>query len=371
MKKIGILGGGQLGYMFEQNAGSYPVRTSYLDKQGSSVAGLSPNFMMGDITDYDDVLSFGHEMDVISIEIENVNIEALRKLESMGKTVIPSPDCLDIITDKGIQKDFYTQNNIPTSAYELHDDWSELETELQYPLFQKYRKGGYDGKGVQKISTPQETSQAYKTPSVFEEAVDVDYEIAVQVFKDLEANTVVYPVVKFEADPTLNLLDHLIFPADIGHTLIEQAQNLALKVAQNLPGAGVFSVEMFVDKSGKLTVNETAPRVHNSGHSTIEASTSSQFDQMLRILAGYPLAEALHRLSGIWNIIGPAELTGAYQLEGLDELLTLPHSYLHWYQKSETKPGRKLGHMTFLDDNLDQILYRINQAKSQLKITAP
>lgn len=372
MKKIGILGGGQLGKMFMENASSYPYEIHFMDcSTDAPVSHITDNYRIGNILDYEDVLSFGLEMDVISIEIENVHVEALHELQSRGKTVIPDPKCLDIITDKGLQKQFYEKLGLPSTRYEIHDQWEELKTDLKFPIFQKYRKGGYDGKGVQHVAKREELQNLVKTPSVLEEAADIDYEISVQVFKSQAGELVTYPVVRFVADEHLNLVDYLIFPTGMEEKFWAEAKEIAESVASNLSGAGVFSVEMFKTKDGKILINETAPRVHNSGHSTIEASSSSQFDQMLRILAGLPLAQVTeHRLSAMWNILGPPEVHGKYIIHGLDAILNAENTYLHWYRKSESKPGRKMGHITFLADSEEELVNKINFAKANLKIVS-
>ncbi len=368
--KIGILGGGQLGLMFQQNACSYPYDIYYMDRaKRSPVCTASAKYSVGEILDYEDVLRFGEDKDILSIEIENVNLEALYELQSRGKTVIPDPRALEIIRDKGTQRRFYSELALPSPRYEIHDSCRDLDLELDYPVMQKYRQGGYDGKGVVRVESAEAMAEIADRPSLFEEVVDIAEEIAVQVFKSQDGSMVSYPCVKFVADPKLNLLDYLIFPANFGASLEKEAKEIAESIAKNLPGAGVFSVEMFVDTDGNLLVNETAPRVHNSGHSTIEASASSQFDQFLRILVGLPLSSAPdHRVSGILNLLGPIEGSGAVNLMGLDDILAQEETYLHWYHKADSKPGRKLGHLTFLGANEEEVVKKINFAKATLKI---
>ncbi len=368
--KIGILGGGQLGLMFQQNASNYPIDIHYMDSNPNSpVSQVCNNFKIGDITNYEDVMEFGKDKDVISIEIEHVNLEALSALKEQGKRIVPDPETLRIIRDKGTQRKFYSSLDLPSPSYEVYDEWEDLELELDYPVFQKYRTGGYDGKGVMKISNSSELDSIHRTPSIFEEAVEIDKEIAVQVFKSSAGDLISYPSVKFHADEELNLLDYLIFPGNFGESQEKEAKKIAETIAENLPGAGVFSVELFLSKSGQLIVNETAPRVHNSGHSTIEASPSSQFDQFLRILAELPLSKSQnHRCSGILNLLGPENVEGEVFLDGLDEVLAQPETYLHWYQKKISKPGRKLGHLSFLGENEAEVVNKINFAKASLKI---
>lgn len=364
-KTIGILGGGQLGRMFLQSAYDYPFSYAMLDAAGAPCQSICANFQVGDFADYDDVLAFGQSVDVIGIEIEHVNTEALKQLEKQGKTVIPSVDTLSIIKDKGRQKQHYTQHQIITPDYYLIADKSELNTQrLGFPFVQKLRTGGYDGKGVQVIASAAELEKLWDAPSVIEAFTPISKEIAVMVVKGQGGDVAVYPTVEMVFDPELNLVDFLFSPANISEQQQQQATELAKQVADSFNSAGIFAVELFIDTSAKLWVNETAPRVHNSGHHTIEAAYCSQFEQMLRVLAGLPLGNAdLRESAAMMNLIGSPDHHGEAVIAGLEKLAKTPKAYVHWYGKTQTSPGRKMGHVTLLGtpDNIEKTRQVIKQ----------
>lgn len=371
--KIGILGGGQLGYMFLQNALQYPVEIHILDpSENAPCALLAHHFVQGDFADYQTVVDFGKDLDAIGIEIEHVNVEALRFLKSIGKRVIPDPEALAIIQDKGVQKDFYIQNEIPTAPYTIIDNWSDIDVnQIEFPTFQKSRTGGYDGKGVQFLHSQEDWHKRIEAPSVFETPAQVDKEIAVLVVADHEGAVANYPVVELVFNQTYNLLDYLLIPSTIQLEIAQKAEEIARKVVQSLNSAGVFAVEMFLNQDGSIWVNETACRVHNSGHSTIEAAYSSQFDQMLRTLMGLPLGSTkLLTTSAMVNLIGSENEIGTAQIDNLDEVLQIPGVYLHWYAKEETRPGRKMGHITLINDDLDELKSNIDKVNQIVKVTA-
>ncbi|MXV38647.1 5-(carboxyamino)imidazole ribonucleotide synthase [Flavobacteriaceae bacterium Ap0902] len=359
MMKIGILGGGQLGRMFIQNALNYPVEIHVLDPNPEAPCSkIAHQFTVGDFNDKTDVLAFAQNVDIIGIEIEHVNLEALKELKAEGKRVIPDPEVLEIIQDKGLQKDFYFENNISTAPMKKEDD---------YPLVQKMRKGGYDGKGVQLLNADN-AEEKWTTPSVFEEVADLDVELAVIVARNERSQSAVYPVVEQVFNPEYNLLDYLLTPARISEKVAEEAKKIALQVVDAFDSPGIYAIELFLNKDGSIWVNETAPRVHNSGHSTIEAAYSSQFDMMLRVLMNLPLGSTeLKRKSAMLNIIGADGEEGSAKLHGMMELLELPGTTLHWYGKNRTSPGRKMGHATFLGKDFDKIIGNIDKIKDILK----
>lgn len=368
-KIIGILGGGQLGRMFLQAAYNYPFDYAVMDVDGAPCQSLCRDFFVGDFANYDDVLAFGADKAVIGVEIEHVNTEALKVLEKQGKTVIPSADTLTVIKDKGLQKQHYFQHGIKTPAYQLIEGRVDMDTTtLTFPVVQKLRTGGYDGKGVQVIQTPADLDQLWDAPSVIEAFTAIKKEIAVMVVKNLAGDMVVYPAVEMVFDPTLNLVDYLYAPASISTGQQQQAETLAKQVADSFTGAGLFAVELFIDDHDELWVNETAPRVHNSGHHTIEASYCSQFDQMLRVLANLPLGDPrLRDGAAMINLIGAANHQGTAIIEGIKTLLEQDNVYLHWYGKKTTSPGRKMGHITVLGDT-NSINQTIAMIKSQVRV---
>lgn len=371
--KIGILGGGQLGYMFLQNALQYPYEIHILDPSGNApCAKHAHHFVQGDFTDYDTVVNFGKELDAIGIEIEHVNVEALRFLKSIGKKVVPDPDALAIIQDKSVQKRFYLDHEIPTAPYFELEDWKELICVVtEFPLFQKANKGGYDGKGVQYLASRNELDKILRVPSIYETPADLDKEIAVVVISDGNGNLVNYPVVELVFNQEYNLLDYLLMPSTLSENKAKEAEEIARKVVEKLNSPGVFAVEMFLNKDGSIWVNETACRVHNSGHSTIEAAYSSQFDQMLRVLAGLPLGNSdLNSVSAMVNLIGAENQIGKSKIENLEEILRIPGIYLHWYAKEETRPGRKMGHITLVDTDLERLKSNIQKVNQTVRVVA-
>lgn len=373
MKKIGILGGGQLGYMFLQSALQYPVEIHILDPSGNApCAAHAHRFVQGDFADYQTVVDFGKDLDAIGIEIEHVNVDALRELKSQGKKVVPDSEALAIIQDKSVQKKFYIENEIPTAPYFELEDWKELICVVtEFPLFQKANKGGYDGKGVQFLPSRNETDKILRVPSIYETPADLDKEIAVVVVADGNGNFVNYPVVELVFNQEYNLLDYLLMPSTLDSGKANEAEKIALKVVEKLNSPGVFAVEMFLNQDGSIWVNETASRVHNSGHSTIEAAYSSQFDQMLRTLMDLPLGSTeIFANSAMVNLIGAENESGKAQIENLDEILKIPGVYLHWYAKEETRPGRKMGHITLVGNDLEELKSNIKKVNKTVKVTA-
>ena len=373
MIKIGILGGGQLGYMFLQNALQYPAEIHILDpSENAPCARHAHHFVQGDFADYQTVVDFGKDLDAIGIEIEHVNVEALRYLKSIGKRIVPNPDALAIIQDKSVQKKFYVENEIPTAPYFELEDWKDLICVVtEFPVFQKANKGGYDGKGVQFLTSRNETEKILRVPSIYETPADLDKEIAVVVVANGKGNLVNYPVVELVFNQEYNLLDYLLMPSTLDDSKAKEAESIARKVVEKLNSPGVFAVEMFLNKDGSIWVNETACRVHNSGHSTIEAAFSSQFDQMLRTLMDLPLGSTnLFSTSAMVNLIGAENESGKAQIENLDEILEIPGIYLHWYAKEETRPGRKMGHITLVGNDLDELKSNIEKVNQTVKVTA-
>lgn len=371
--KIGILGGGQLGRMFIENALRYAVEIHILDPSSNApCAHLTPHFVQGDFKDYETVYQFGKGLDVLSIEIEHVNTDALKQLEKEGIQVIPSASAIETIKDKGLQKQFYEAYEIPSSRFRLIKDKRELEEHIHFlPFFQKARRDGYDGKGVYSIASKNDFDKAFDVPSVLEKAVEIEKEISVLVAKDQKGNMEIYPVVELVFDPIYNLVDYLIAPAQITASQEERAKELAKRVCEGLQSAGLFAIEMFLSKEGEILVNETAPRAHNSGHHTIEASISSQFDNQLRILLGLPLGSSKsYKAAAMINIVGSEGYKGRAAYEGIDEVSAMENVYLHLYGKEQTKPGRKMGHVSVIGSDMEEVLEKIKKVKVSLKAIA-
>jgi len=369
MKKAGILGGGQLGRMLLQAAANYPVETYILENDyACPAAHLCHHFTKGDIKDFNTVYNFGKDLDAITIEIENVNVEALEKLEAKGVKVYPKPAVLKIIKNKILQKQYYTSHQIPTSAYIITNTLDELkQNESFLPAVHKSGEGGYDGRGVQLLKSKNDLKKGFDTPSVLEKMITIQKEIAQMVAVNENGEVALYPPVEMLFDPQLNLLDYQLCPAELGIQTLYKVEAIALTVVRNFKSPGVFAVEMFVDKNGEVLVNETAPRVHNSGHHTIEAHYSSQFDMLWRVMLGYPLGNTDAILPSIMvNIIGTDGHTGPVKYEGLEEVLKIDNAFVHLYGKKETKPGRKMGHVTILSKEKQDLLHKSNKIKRTL-----
>jgi 5-(carboxyamino)imidazole ribonucleotide synthase len=369
--KAGILGGGQLGRMLLQAAANYTVETYVLENDAHCPAAhLCHHFIKGDIKDFDTVYAFGKNLDVLTIEIEAVNLEALQRLEAEGVKVVPSTKAIGIIKNKILQKEFYQEHGIATSAFVITNSKEDLlaNTDL-LPAVHKLAEGGYDGKGVQVIDDTTQLDKAFAAPAVLEKKVKIAKEIAVIVAMDNEGNTAVYPPAEMIFDPVLNLLDYQLSPARVSDDVADAAKAIALSVVQRLESPGLFAVELFVDDNNEVLVNETAPRVHNSGHHTIEANYCSQYDMLWRIMLGYPLGNTSPiQPSAIVNLIGAEGYSGNAVYEGLNEVLNTGGVFVHLYGKTTTKPGRKMGHVTILHADYDTLESNAKKVKETLQV---
>lgn len=357
--------------MLLQAAANYPVETYILeDDAACPAAHLCRHFVKGDIRNFDDVYNFGKQLDVITIEIESVNIEALEKLEEEGVRIYPKPAALRIINDKILQKTFYKEHEIPTSNFIITKNKKELEANhSMFPAVHKLARGGYDGKGVQIIRTAADIINAFDGPAVLEKMVDIKKEIAVIIAVGSNGETAIYPAVDMVFDQRLNLLQFQLSPAELPEKVFWKAEAIALKVVKELKSPGIFAVELFSDMQDNVWVNETAPRVHNSGHHSIEANFSSQFDMLWRIMLEFPLGNTEHILSAaIVNLIGEDGHNGPALYEGLDKVLEMDNVFVHIYGKSHTRPGRKMGHVTILSAERQELLHKANQIKHMLKV---
>ena len=369
MQKIGILGGGQLGRMLLQAAANYPVETFVLENdEQCPAAHLCHHFTKGDIKDFDAVYNFGKNLHAITIEIENVNVEALEKLETEGVKVFPKPAVLRIIRNKILQKQYYQQYSIPSPEFIITENLEALNQQQSFlPAVHKIGQGGYDGKGVQLLNTKEDLAKGFDAPSVLEKMVNIHKEIAQMVAINANGETALYPPVEMLFDPTLNLLDYQLCPAELDMKTLWKVEAITLAVVRNFNSPGIFAVEMFIDKNSEVLVNETAPRVHNSGHHTIEAHYCSQFDMLWRIMLGYPLGNTDAILPSIMvNIIGADGHSGDVKYEGLEEVLKIENAFVHLYGKKQTKPGRKMGHVTILSREKQELLHQSNKVKRTL-----
>jgi len=369
--KIGILGGGQLGRMLLQEAANYPVETWVMEKDPQCPAAhLCHHFISGDIRDEESVYAFGQLVDVITIEIENVNVEALERLEAEGKTVIPSSSTLRIIRNKILQKEFYRHHDIPSPAFVVTQDKAALSAHTEMlPAVHKLGTGGYDGRGVQILQSSEELDKGFDAPSVLEKMIHIDKEIAITVAVGKKGEHVIYPPVEMIFDPYLNLLDYQLCPAELPQRILWKAEAIALAVARNFKSPGLFAIEMFVDRNSDVYVNETAPRVHNSGHHTIEAHFSSQFDMLWRIMLGYPLGSTSAIMPSIMiNLLGAEGYKGEAIYEGIDEVLGMENAFVHIYGKAQTAPGRKMGHITILDKDKADLMRKAGKVRNAIRV---
>ncbi len=369
MKKAGILGGGQLGRMLLQAAANYPVETFVLENDPQCPAAhLCHHFIQGDISNFDDVYSFGKGLDAITIEIESVNLEALEKLEAEGIAVYPKPAALKIIKNKILQKQFYKDNQIPSSDFIITENIDELLQHKDFlPAVHKLAMGGYDGKGVQLLKKPDDIKLGFNAPAVLEKMIHIKKEIAVTVAVSNKGKTTLYAPVDMVFDQRLNLLDFQLSPAILPEKVFWKVEAIAMKVVKELKSPGIFAVELFVDIDDNVFVNETAPRVHNSGHHTIEACYSSQFDMLWRIMLNFPPGNTQHIMAAaIVNIVGADNFSGEVVYEGLNEVLAMDNVFVHIYGKTQTKPGRKMGHVTILSNEKQELLHKANQVKHTL-----
>ena len=380
-KTIGVLGGGQLGKMLFE-AGS-PANVSYvfLEQTTDCPASLvCSNQVLGSLQDATQINVLAATADVLTYEIEHVNVAALAKLEKEGTSVFPKPAVLSIIQDKGLQKQYYEDNEVATLDFTLATTdhlaesvaaWSEDKFVL------KHRKGGYDGKGVQLLNkqkfndllTAEDESLTSEYGYVLEKLATDAVEVSVIVAVAQDGSTTTYPPCEMVFDPRSNLMDYLIAPSSLSDATNQQCELLALKAVKAFDSPGMFAVELFVEATGGVYVNEIAPRPHNSGHHTIESCYTSQYEQLNRILLGQPLGStALVKPAATCNIVGPQDVNGAYQLANLDNVLAIEGVYIHMYGKITTSPDRKLGHFTVLADTRAEVVHKMEKVKSMLAI---
>lgn len=367
--KLGVLGAGQLGRMLIQEAINWNIHIHTMDSDPDSPCSrISHQFTCGSITDYDDVLKFGIDKNLITVEIENVNLEAIEELERNGVKVYPQPRVLRIIRDKGIQKQFYSDNEIPTADFRLIDK-NEIFSNADFlPFAQKLRTGGYDGKGVQIMRTKSDFDKAFNAPTVLEKFVDFEKELAVIVARNKQGQVITYPSVECEFNPNANLVEFLFSPAEITPEIEEEARKMAVEIIEKLDMVGILAVEFFLTKEGDLLVNEIAPRPHNSGHHTIECNITSQFEQHLRSILNLPLGSTdLVQPGAMINILGEQNAFGTAFYEGFENLLEESGVHIHIYGKETVKEFRKMGHFTITGSHLSEVKQKALRLKDRLK----
>lgn len=373
--RIGVLGGGQLGRMLLPPAQRFGVHMGFLDPDPAApVASLGAPLTRGDFRSAEDVLRFGRQHDLVTLEIENVSTEALAQLVAEGIEVYPQPQVVALIQDKGAQKEFYTQHGIPTAAYRLVSGIAELrEHPPTYPSILKLCRGGYDGRGVIKLTELADLDRAaakgFYAPCVLEALVPIRQEIAVIVARNVHGQVVAYPPVEMAFHPTAHLVEYLYAPAHLDSKGIRGVQLAAVRVAEALGIVGLLAVELFIDEQGEVLVNEIAPRPHNSGHASIEANVTSQYEQHLRAILGLPLGSpALRTPAVMLNLLGEEGHSGPARIEGIEQALAQPGVHFHWYGKAETRPLRKMGHVTITDASLEAAIQKAYLVRRLLRV---
>jgi len=365
------LGGGQLGKMLLAETQKFDIYTSILDPSSEApCAQICNEFHQGSLMDFDTVYNFGKKVDLLTIEIEHVNIEALIKLEKEGLEIFPQPSVLQIIQHKGKQKDFFVRNNIPTSKHKIFSSVKALKNEsLTFPFVWKSAQFGYDGTGVKMVRNQNDIDLLPENECIVEELIPFKNELAVIVARNKNGEIKTYPVVEMEFHPEANQVEYVICPARISDEVAEKAKNIALKVAKAFEHVGLLAVEMFQTENDEILVNEVAPRTHNSGHYSIEASYTSQFEQHLRSILNLPLGNTDSKVAGIMvNLVGEEGFSGDVIYENIEEILKMKGVTPHIYGKKQTRPFRKMGHVTIVNNNLTEARKIAEEVKNTIKV---
>lgn len=375
--KLGILGGGQLGKMLCQAASAWDVTTYVLDPDPeASASGVASRFVQGSFRDYETVIQFAKGLDMITIEIEGVNIEAIEEIERRGIAVLPQPACLRIIRDKGLQKQFYADHQLPTAAFRLFENADQVREAvangiLSLPFVQKLRLAGYDGQGVRIVKRADDLEKLFNEPSLVEDYVVDALEIAVIVSRNATGETACFPVVEMVFNAEANLVESLLSPARIAPSLANEAAAIAVRTAETLGIIGLLAVEFFIDGDRNILINEVAPRPHNSGHHTIESTITSQYEQHLRAIFGYHPGSTRIKMPAVMvNILGDKDHSGPAIYKGLNEVLAVEGVKLHIYGKKMTRPYRKMGHATILAETAEMALEKSEYVLKTLRVEA-
>jgi 5-(carboxyamino)imidazole ribonucleotide synthase len=369
--KLGVLGGGQLGKMLLSETQKYDIYTYILD--GSLEAPCSQicnEFHHGDLLDFETVYTFGKKVDLLTIEIEHVNIDALFKLEEEGLEIYPQPSVLQTIQHKGRQKDFFVKHGIPTSPHKRFSTLNELKNEpILFPFVWKSAQFGYDGTGVKIVKTQNDLDELADTACIIEELIPFKNELAVIVARNKEREVRTYPVVEMEFHPEANQVEYVICPARISNEVAKKAIDVALKVAESFQHIGLLAVELFQTENDEILVNEVAPRTHNSGHFSIEASYTSQFEQHLRSILNLPLGNTASKVAGIMvNLVGEEGFAGDVVYKNMSEILKMDNVTPHIYGKKQTRPFRKMGHVTVVNNDIAEARKIAEQVKKTIRV---
>ncbi len=370
--KLGILGGGQLGRMLIQSGIDFNIPFRVLDPDAHAPCSNLCEFHHGKLTDFDTVMKFGAGCDIITIEIENVNTTALKELVKQGKKVFPQPEVIELIQDKRTQKNFFRDCGIPTADFILVNNAADVKRNTDFfPAVNKLGREGYDGRGVQILQAAADADKAFDAPGILEKRIDFEKEIAVIVSRNSNGEVKTFPSVEMVFHPVQNLVEYLFAPAELPQNILEEADVIARKIIHELDMVGILAVEMFVTKDGKVLVNEIAPRPHNSGHQTIEANITSQYEQHLRSILNLPLGDTSLLLpSAMVNLLGEPGYEGEAKYIGLEEVMKVRGVHVHLYGKRITKPFRKMGHVTIVDADVESLKKKANFVKQTLNIIA-
>ena len=373
--KLGILGGGQLGKMLLTETRKFDIQTYVVDPSAEAPCQFgATKFFQGSLTDYDTVMNLGNQVDVLTIEIENVNLEALETLEKEGKKVYPSPKTLRLISNKGNQKDFYTLNNIPTAPYKRYKTLPALKIDVEnglveLPFVWKATEGGYDGNGVKVVRQVIDLENLPETECIAETMIPFKNELAVIVARSASGEIKTYPVVEMEFHPEANQVEYVICPARINEIVANNAREIALKVSESFNHVGLLAVELFQTEDDEILVNEVAPRPHNSGHYSIEASYTSQFEQHIRAVLDLPLGNTDSKVAGIMvNLVGEEGFSGEVVYENIEKIMAIDGVTPHIYGKRETRPFRKMGHVTIVNENMTEARKVAQQVKETIRV---
>lgn len=373
--KLGILGGGQLGKMLLAETRKFDIQTYVFDPSMDAPCQFgATHFFIGDLMDYDTVYEFGKKVDLLTIEIENINLDALEKLEAEGLKVYPSPKTLRLIQNKGIQKDFYVQNQIPTAAFKRFPSLNGLRTEMQnnmieLPFVWKCAQFGYDGNGVKVVRSMSDIEHLPNVECIAEQMVPFKNELAVIVARSASGEVKTYPVVEMEFHPEANQVEYVICPARIDYNIAKKANKIALQVSQAYNHVGLLAVEMFQTEDEGILVNEVAPRPHNSGHYSIEASYTSQFENHLRAILDLPLGSTASKVAGIMvNLVGAEGYSGNVIYENIEKIMAIDGVTPHIYGKKETRPYRKMGHVTIVNEDMVKAREIAEEVKNTIRV---
>lgn len=372
--RLGIIAGGQLAKMLIQDASKWDIATYVLDADEHCPArSIATGFHQGSRLDPEVVYRFGKEVDFLTFEIESIHAEALKRLRDEGLPIAPDPSILELIQDKGSQKEFLRKHGIPSTSFQLFGSRGEVlravgSGELRPPFVQKLRKGGYDGRAVVIVNDEGDLANLQDGPCLVEERVEIHKEIAVTAARNRHGEVRCYPVVEMVFDPRANLVDYLVCPASLEENQAREAQRIARAAAEALQIEGLLAVEFFVDRLGQVLVNEMAPRPHNSGHHTIESVVTSQFEQHLRAIFGLPLGSTRLKLPAVMvNLLGAEGHEGPVRYQGLTESLAMEGVKIHLYGKKTTRPYRKMGHVTVIAPTVEEALERAHRVKKVIR----